>query len=134
MQVEEIIKESGLSVATVYRMLHDLTMYELIERTNFKPVGYYVSNPMKDYNSHLKKVVTKLEKGAQRLENLIQNSTGLSGELYLAKKDGGQQRLIIKQTHSLLNDTQQLLEIKKAIDEQLKEVDKQKLKTLAIYK
>ncbi|MFA6064906.1 MAG: helix-turn-helix domain-containing protein [archaeon] len=134
MQVEEIVKHSGLSNATVYRMLHDLTMYELIERTNFKPVGYYVPNPMKDYNSQLKKIVTKLEKGAQRLENLLENSTGLSGELFLVKKDGGQQKLLLKQNHSLLNDAQQLLEIKKVCEEQLKEVDKQKLRAMAIYK
>ena len=33
-----------------------------------------------------------------------------------------------------LQDTTQLLEIKKVVEEQLKEVDKHKLKALAIYK
>ncbi|MFA6420530.1 MAG: hypothetical protein WCW13_07035, partial [archaeon] len=85
-------------------------------------------------NSNLKKILTKLEKGADRIEALLLNSTSLSGELYLVKRDGGQQKLLIKQNREVLNNTQQLLEIRKVIDEQLKETDKQKLKTIAIYK
>ena len=40
----------------------------------------------------------------------------------------------MKQNRALLNDTKQLLEIRKIIDEQLKDADKQKLKTYAVYK
>lgn len=132
--VETIIQETGLSKTTTYNILRDLALCGLVSKTNFSPVAYYATDPIKTYNSNLKKVLTKLEKGAERLEELLQNSTSLSGELYLVKRDGGQQKLLIKQNRSLLNNAQQLLEIRRVIDEQLRETDKQKLKTMAIYK
>jgi sugar-specific transcriptional regulator TrmB len=131
---ETIIQETGLSKTTTYTVLRDLALSGLVNRTNFSPIGYYAIDPVKTYNSNLKKILNKLEKGAERLENLIQNSTSLSGELYLVKRDGGQQKLLMKQNRELLNDTKQLLEIRKVIDEQIKETDKQKLKTIAVYK
>ena len=81
----------------------------------------------------MKQVLKKLEKGAEILEKLVENSTSLSGELYLVKRDGGQQRLIMKQNRAFLKDTKQLLEIRKIIDDQLKDVDKQKLKSVVTY-
>jgi sugar-specific transcriptional regulator TrmB len=132
--VETIIEQTGLSKTTTYSILRDLAMSGLINKTNFSPIAYYAIEPLKTYNSNLKKILTKLEKGADRIEALLLNSTSLSGELYLVKRDGGQQKLLIKQNREVLNNTQQLLEIRKVIDEQLKETDKQKLKTIAIYK
>jgi predicted transcriptional regulator len=131
---EDIAKEISISKTTVYRILHDLVSSGLVARTNFKPIRYYANSPVKAYNSNLKKVLAKLEKGAEKLEALIGNSSGLSGELYLIKRDGGQQRLVLKQSRALLNDSTQLLQIKKVVEEQLKEAEKQKLKTCAIYK
>ncbi|MDD4082004.1 MAG: helix-turn-helix domain-containing protein [Sphaerochaetaceae bacterium] len=131
---EEIVKQTGFAKSTIYRTLHDLCAYNLVNKTNFKPIGYYVANPMKDYNSNLKKVLTKLEKGAEKLESLLENSTSLSGEIFLVKKDGGQQKLFLKETRALLSETEQLLQIKKAAEEQLKIVDKQKLRTIIAYK
>jgi len=134
MPVETIIEEAGLSKTTTYTILRDLALCGLINKTNFSPAGYYATDPLKTYNSNLKKVLNKLEKGAERLENLIENSTSLSGELYLVKRDGGQQKLLMKQNRAFLDDTQQLLEIKKVIEDQLREVDKQKIKGIAVYK
>ena len=134
MSGETIANTTGLSKTTVYRVLHDLVSTELVEKTNFKPIGYYASNPVKSYNQTLKKTLKKLEKGADKLESLLKNSTSLSGELYLVKRDGGQQKLLLKQNRALLNDTERLLEIKKAVEEQLKEADKTKLKKYAVYK
>ena len=134
MPVEKIIEQGGLGKTTTYKILRDLALCGLVNKTNFSPTGYYALDPLKTYNSNLKKVLTKLEKGAEKLESLIQNSTSLSGELYLVKRDGGQQKLLMKQNRALLNDAQQLLEIRKVIDEQIKEVDKTKLKSIAIYK
>ena len=133
-QVETIITQTGLSKSTTYNILRDLALCGLVNKTNFSPTGYYAIDPLKTYNSNLKKVLSKLEKGAEKLEDLIQNSTSLSGELYLVKRDGGQQKLIMKQNRELLNNTQQLLEIKKVVEEQLKEVDKQKLRTIVAYR
>lgn len=79
-------------------------------------------------------VLNKLEKGAEKLEELLENSTSLSGELYLVKRDGGQQKLIIKETREALDKTEQLLMIKRVVEQQLKEVDKQKLKIQQTYK
>lgn len=132
--VDKVIQETGLSKATVYKVLRDLALCGLVNRTNFSPTAYYALDPLKTYNSHLKKTLTKLEKGADKLETLIQNSTSLSGELYLVKRDGGQQKILIKQTRETLDKTEQLLAIKKAAEEQLKEIDKQKLKSLVCYK
>jgi hypothetical protein len=81
-----------------------------------------------------KLILKKLEKGAEIMKKLKENSTSLSNELYLVKRDGGQQRLLSKQNRALLNDTQQLLEIRKVVDEQLKEVNKQKLKAFAAHR
>jgi len=130
---EEIANQTGVSKTIVYRALHDLVSSGLVEKTNFKPIGYYAINPLKSYNSNLKQVLKKLEKGAEILEKLVENSTSLSGELYLVKRDGGQQRLIMKQNRAFLKDTKQLLEIRKIIDDQLKDVDKQKLKSVVTY-
>jgi predicted transcriptional regulator len=131
---ENIAEFTEISKTTVYRVLHDLCSAGLVEKTNFKPIGYYAINPLKSYNSNLKQILKKLEKGAEIMQKLVENSTSLSGELYLVKRDGGQQRLIMKQNRALLNDTKQLLEIRKVIDEQIKEVDKTKLKSCMVYK
>ena len=133
-QGEKITELTGVSKTTVYRVLHDLCSSGLVEKTNFKPIGYFANNPLKSYNSNLKQTLKKLEKGADELQKILENSSSLSGELYLVKKDGGQQRLLLKQNRALLKDTQQLLEIRKAIDEQIKEIDKTKLTKYAIYK
>jgi len=132
--VETIISETTFSKTTIYSILRDLALSGLINKTNFSPIGYYAVDPLKTYNSNLKKVLNKLEKGAERLEALIQNSTSLSGELYLVKRDGGQQKILMKQNRTLLNNTQQLLQIKKAVEEQLKEIDKGKIKNIVVYR
>jgi sugar-specific transcriptional regulator TrmB len=131
---EDIAEQTGVSKTTVYKVLRDLLMIGLVNKTNFKPIGFYAENPVKSYNSHLKKTLIKLEKGAEKMEALLSNSSGLSGEIYLVKRDGGQQKLIMKQNRELLNNAEQLLWIKKVVEEQLKEVDKQKLRTIAVYK
>lgn len=120
---EDVVRETGISKATTYRILHDLVLSGLVVRTSFKPVGYYAANPLKSYNLNAKKIWAKLETGRGRLENLIQNSTGLSGELYLVKRDGGQQRLIVKQNRQAILDGGRLRELRKAIDQQLLEAE-----------
>jgi len=132
--VETIIQQTGLSKTTTYNILRDLALSGLVNKTNFSPVSYYAIDPVKTYNSNLKKILTKLEKGADRIEQLLENSTSLSGELYLVKRDGGQQKLMMKQNRAFLDDAQQLLEIKKVVEEQLKQVDKARLKQTLAYK
>lgn len=131
---EDIARRTSISKTTVYRVLHDLVSVGLVAKTQFKPVRYYAENPVKAYNSNLKKVLSKLEKGVEKLESLIENSSGLSGELYLIKRDGGQQKLLLKQNRALLNDAGQLLQIKRAVEEQLRESEKQKLRNCVVYK
>ncbi len=128
---EQIEKDTGISKATVYKVLHELILLGLVNKTNFKPVGYYAAEPLKVYNSHAKKLAAKLEYGKEKLESLLKNSSGLSGELYLVKKDGGQQRLILKNTRADAG-TEQLIEIKKAVEKQIEE--RQKLKEWAVYR
>lgn len=83
------------------------------------------ANPLKSYALNAKRVAAKLENGRGRLENLMQNSTGLSGELYLVKRDGGQQRLIVKRNRQAILDGGQLRELRKAIDQQLQEAERE---------
>jgi len=132
--IEEIQKETGISVATIYKILNNLSKAGLVHKTAFKPIGFYAINPVKDYASNLKKTLSKLEKGAERLENLLNNSSGLSSEMYLVKNDGGQQKLILKQNRETIDDIQQLSQIKKALEQQIKQAEKQKLKEYAVYK
>lgn len=132
--IEDIQKETSMSIATIYKILHKLSESGLIHKTNFKPIGFYTINPIKDFNSHLKKTLSKLEKGAQQLENLLKNSSSQSEEIYLIKKDGGQQKLILKQNRETINDIQQITQIKNALEQQIKQVEKQKLKEYAVYK
>lgn len=132
--IRDIQKETGISIATIYKILNNLSKIGLVHKTAFKPVGFYALNPIKDYTSHLKKIASKLEKGAQQLENLLQNSSGLSEEIYLVKKDGGQQKLVSKENRKTIQDEQQLQKIIQVAGEQLKETEKKKLKEYVIYK
>lgn len=130
---EFIESETGLSRATVYKILHDFLVAGLVTKTGIKPVGYYASDPVKAYCLHIKKLVAKLDSGKERLEYLVKNSTGLSGELYLVKRDGGQQKLIFKQGR-IDAGTDQLIEIKKAAEAQIEEAGRQKAKEWAVYR
>jgi predicted transcriptional regulator len=132
--VDDIMKETGYSIATVYKILNQLSKEGLIHKTAFKPIGYYAINPIKDYSNHIKKILSKLEKGANQIEQLLKNSSGQSGEKYLIKNDGGQQKLLLDENRKTIRDEQQLLAIKDVIEAQLKETEKKKLKEYAIYK
>ena len=70
MPTETIIHETGLSKTTTYNILRDLALSNLVNKTNYSPVGYYVIDPLKDYNSHLKQILKKLEKGAEIMKRL----------------------------------------------------------------
>ena len=131
---ETIMLETDTPKTTLYYILKDLINAGLVNRTNFKPVCFYASSPVKSYSSHLKKTLTKLEKGADRIAQLLENSSGQSGEMYLVKKDGGQQKLILKQNRETIDDIAQLSQIKQALEQQIKQVEKQKLKEYAVYK
>lgn len=132
--IDDILKETGLSTSTVYRIMEYLGKAGLITKTTFKPIGFYAINPIKDYSNYIKRTLSKLEKGAEQLENLLKNSSGLSNEIYLAKLDGGQQKLMQKENRKNIQDEQQLLTIIHTAEEQLKENGKKKLKEYAIYK
>jgi len=121
---ETIMQETGTPKTTLYYILKDLLHEGLVNRTNFKPVCFYANPPVKSYNSHLKKVLTKLEKGANKIGQLLENSTSQSEEIYLVKKDGGQQKLILKQNRETIDDIQQLSEIKQALEQQIKQAEK----------
>ena len=131
---DDIVAESGLSRATIYRVLHQLLLSGLIAKTSFKPVGYFAANPVKAYYAHVKKVNSLLENGKAKIAGLVQNSSSLSGELYLVKRDGGQQRLLLKENRAAIQDRGQLLELKKAIEKQIEETDKGKAKAWAVYR
>jgi hypothetical protein len=113
----------------LFRVYHDL-----IKRTNFRPIGYFAPNPIKDYLFHLKKLKTKFEKGEAKIKAVIENSIGQTQEVFLLKKDDDQQKLFSKQTRTILKQSTQLIQIKNAAEEQLRLLDKQRFKNHAIYK
>jgi tRNA/tmRNA/rRNA uracil-C5-methylase (TrmA/RlmC/RlmD family) len=67
----------------------------------------------------LKKVLPKLEAGKTKIKELVQNSSSLSGEVYLIKLDGGQQTIISKETRESITDRKALEEIRAAIDRKI---------------
>jgi len=125
---EDIIGECGLARATTYKILKELVNAGLVKKTGFKPIGYYAKSPVKDYYNYSRKLIKKLEKGKEELKKVLNNSSSLSGEIYLIKRDGGQQRLLIKKSRQTIKDEQQLNEIKKAVDHQLNEINQSKNK------
>ncbi len=126
--------KSNSKKSNIYSILHDLAARGLIQRTGFKPVGYFATNPTKDYANHLKSVVSKLESGKTKIDALLQNSSSLSGELYLVKKDGGQQRLMEKKNRQVIHDGKRLRALRKAIDQQLLEAEDGKARGWAVYR
>ena len=109
-------------------MKPELVKVGLVKKTNFKPVGYFAQNPEKTYSELFQKTFSKLKKGKEIIHRLLTNSSGLSGELYLIQRDGGQKMLVNKQTRQTILDEFQLREFKKIIEIQLIEAERKKLK------
>ncbi len=125
---ERVILETGLGRATVFRSLSELMHEGLVRKNGSRPVGYLALNPLKSFSLHSRRVSMKLRKGRLKIQGLIENSSGLSGELYLVKSDGGQQRLISKETRQAVLDESELIRLRRAIDTQLQEVGQLKVK------
>ncbi len=126
--------ETRFSKATIYKILHQLVLVGLVNKTPFKPVGYYATDPLKAYNTNAKKVLAKLEGGKAKIGLLASGSSGLSGELYLVGNGAGQQKLLLKHSRIAIKDTIQLLQIKKAAEQQIREAEDNKAKVWAVYR
>ena len=105
-----------------------------MKKTSFKPVGYFAVDPVKKYSFLYQKINLKLKTGKEKIKKLVKNSSGLSGEIYLVERDGGQKRLINKSSRQTVLDEFELREIKKAVELQIKEVEQSKLKEWAVYR
>lgn len=116
---ENIIAQANISRATTFKILKDLVVFGLVKKTSFKPVGYYAPSPVEIFCAKMKVTVSKLENGKEKLAALMNNSSGLSGEIFLIKRDGGQQTLINKTTRKKISDEKCLFEIRNAVDCQL---------------
>lgn len=131
---DEIVSGSGLSRATVFKALSELINEGLVKKVRLKHVGYSAPDPLRAYSIFSRRISMKLKNGREKIETLIKNSSGLSGELYLIKRDGGQQRLISKETRQTILDEEKLIALRKAIELQLHEANEQKLKAWALCK
>jgi len=131
---ETVIEQSGLCRGTVYKILKELMQEELIQKTNFSPVGYFAIDPVKAYSLKSEKIILKLENGREKIKQLIENSSSLSNEAYLIKKDGCQTKLINVETRETIRDEDELKGIKKAVDERLTEVELGRQKAFAVYR
>lgn len=131
---DQIIKKSVFSKPTVYKILNDLIAIGLVKKTNLNPPSYFAENPVKTYDRNANNLIKKLKKGKNDMQKLVQNSSGLSGELYLIERDGGQKRLISKNSRQSLLDEFQLREIKKVAEQQLIELEHGKTKAWAVYR
>ncbi len=125
---EKIIEKIGLAKSTTYSILNELVSLGLVAKTNFKPVGYYAVDPLKAYSSNYVRVMNKLKKGKNKVKKIINNGTSLSGEEYLIRINGGQRKLFNKTTKQTNLNEHQLKELRKIIDEELKQVQLVKLK------
>lgn len=126
--VETIIKEAGLARSTVYNVLNDLLKAGLIKKTNHSPISYFAENPVAAYSDHFQRLSTRLKRGKEMISQLVNNSSSLSEELYLIELDGGQKRLISKKNRQTILDEFRLREIRRSIDDQIKQVEQTKLK------
>jgi len=125
---EQVIQKSGLSKPTTYKILKELVETGLAKKTPAKPILYYAENPIKAYTQCTQKITKKLLNGKQKIKEILNNSTSLSNEIYLLKLDGGQTKLINKETRQSVLDEYQLREIRKMIDQQIEEAEKKKQK------
>lgn len=125
---EAVIKETGLARATAYKILKDLVRLDLIKKTNMSPVCYFAENPVTAYNHHMQRMSRLLQKGRKIVTKLVENSSSLSEELYLIELDGGQKRLVSKKSRQTILDEYTLREMRRTIDEQLKQAEQAKLK------
>lgn len=130
---DKISKETGICRAKTFAILKQLVLLGLVKKTSFKPIGYFARDPAGAYSSLLRKVLPKLESGRTKIKELVQNSSSLSGEVYLIKLDGGQQTIISKETREYITDRKALEEIRAAIDRQIFGA-KPREKTWAIYR
>lgn len=128
---EQVAAETGLGRATAFKLLSELMREGLVKKNGFRPVGYYANDPLRVYSLSSQRIAIKLRKGRAKIESLINNSSGLGGELYLIRRDGGQQRLISKETRHAVLDEEKLRQLRSAIDIQLEEAGQQKLKAWA---
>ncbi|VVC00664.1 Sugar-specific transcriptional regulator TrmB [uncultured archaeon] len=129
---EEIIAETGLAKATVFKALSSLVKEGLVKKMRLGKVCYCAPDPLGDYAVLCRGLRSKLESGKETIGSLIKNSSGLGGEVYLVKRDGGQQRLILKGTRETLTDECKLLDLRRAIDSQLRQASEQKAKAWAV--
>ncbi len=128
---EQVAAQTGLGRATAFKMLSELMREGLVKKNGFRPVGYYASDPLRAYSISCQRLLVKLRKGREKIGSLISNSSGLGGELYLIKRDGGQQRLISKETRHAVLDEEVLRQLRSAIDAQLEQAGQQKLRAWA---
>lgn len=128
-----VSKEAGICRAKTFAILKQLVILGMVKKTSFKPIGYFARDPAGIYSSFLRKAWPRLESGKEKIRELVQNSSGLSGEVYLVRLDGGQQTIISKETRECITDRRALAEIKAAADRQLSHA-RMKVKEWAIYR
>lgn len=85
-------------------------------------------SPLNAYSNRLTQISSKLKRGREMVKRLVENSSSLSEELYLIELDGGQKRLMSKNTRQTILDEYHLREIKRTIEAQIVEAEQSKLK------
>ncbi len=125
---KQIIDETMVYRAVVYRTLKDLLRHGLIKTTPSSPALFFVEKPVQKTRVLINKKKRELDKKVKELKKIINNATSLSGEEYLIMINGGQKKLINKKTKQTFLDEYELKELRKVIDEKIKQVQLSKLK------
>ena len=131
--VEQIIEETQLARSTVFKALCGLLKEGLVKKVRLRKSAYCAVEPFRLYSLNSKRIREKLAKGSEKIQSIISNGTGLSGELYLIQRDGGQTRILDKDSRQSPPE-EQLFELRKTIDRQIKESGQRKLMNWAICK
>lgn len=125
---DEIIRDTGLARATVFKILAELLGKGLISKNKSRPIAYYSGNPLEAYSLFSQRVITRLKKGREKLGSIMGKPWGVDTELYFVKWENGEQKLVSKSTRQALLDEEKLMELRKAIDTQLEAAGVQKLR------
>jgi sugar-specific transcriptional regulator TrmB len=123
-----IIRETKLCKQVVYRVIKDLVLFGLIKRIGSGPTMFFADKPVQKMGVLINRKKKLLDEKVLVLKKIIGNATGLSGEDYLIRLNGGQQKLVNSQTRLEVTDKDILIQMKRTIEEKIREKEKAELK------
>jgi len=119
----QVIEETGVCKATVYSVLKDLIECGLINCSNSNPRNYFILDPVKVFNKKVEEKKKALLKRIGKLEKVIANGNGEESQEFLIKiGKGNQTKIINAKTKEQIKDKHKALEVKKQVEEFIRNI------------